>query len=646
MPIGTEGNRLNFNDLNFDYNYPNGLDLHPDSEQHRNILSEIMQDVKRSYDVISQRFPAWRELDEKLTVYIQLDKEDTKVQSEDRSKPVAMVIPINYATRESLLTYWTAAFMQHPLFRYKPSADPKDLLGVILLENIINQDIINTKSALDLYTHWSDAFTYGFGAITPSWKREHGFRTTYEEVPQTVLGYPIGKRVVKNRQEILSFEGNQLIVLDPYNCLPDPSYPIQNVQDMNFFGWSERYSYNALLTDERLSGGDVFNVKYLKKMKSKSSRYFSATDIDTGRYSKAGIVVDQIGNENDADLINIYKWIIPKDLELGDYEYPELWRFVVAADRILTEARPLGLDHNQIPVTIMAPGSDGHTTLPISILEREYPIQHAIDWEWKARVGNVRKSMNNMFVIDPSLVNSNDFTDTKFGMVARLRAAAWGRGVSDVIMPINVPDVTSAHVNDMMMLLNIDQLVFTSNQAKGVQDRSGERVSASEARDTRQSFLSKMEKDAKIGGLQSHFTIAKQLASNTIQLLEMEKYIQITGDYERVLREEYGITDNYFKVSPQGLDVRYDVIPQDGNIPGGDYADLWIQLGQLAAQNQQTFENIDFTRMWLHIARLLGVRNASDFLKKAEVGTMPNEDIEQGVQKGNIVPVQQFEGGV
>ena len=642
MPIGTD---VSFKDKDFDYNYPEGLDLHPESETHRKLLGILMQDVKTSYDNISQRFPAWRELDEKLTVYIQLDADDSKTQSQDRSKPVAMVIPINYATRESLLTYWTSAFLQHPFFKYRPSADPKDLLGVILLENIISQDIIKTKSVLDLYTHWSDAFTYGFGAITPSWKVKHGFRTQYEEITDTILGFPIRKRAVKSKKEIIKFEGNQLMALDPYNCLPDPSYPIHNVQDMNFFGWTERIAYHSLLSDERLSGGDIFNVKYLGLSKSKTSHYFSATDVDTGRYSKTGLVFEQIGNENDTDIINLYRWIIPSEFELGDSDYPELWRFVIAADRIILEARPLGLDHNEIPVCIMAPSTDGHTTMPVSILEREYPIQHAIDWHWKARTANVRKAMNNMFVVDPSLLNTNDLTDTKFGMVARLRAAAFGRGVSDVLQAVPVPDVTQAHVNDMMMLMHLDQLVFTSNQAKGVQDRKGERVSASEARDTRQSFLSKMEKDAKIGGVMSHYSIAEQMASNTIQLLENEKYINITGDYENQLREEYGIKDTFFKVSPQALDVRYDVISQDGNLPGGEYADVWVQLAQLAAGNPQTFERLDFTRVWLHIARLLGAKNASDFLVKAEAATLPQEQIEQGVQAGNIVPAQEF-GGV
>ena len=637
------GSNINFGDRTFDYTYPKGLNLHPDSKQHKALLSEILDSAKEAYDVISERFPAWKELDEKLTVYIDLSAEDESVRGDDPSKPVAIVVPITYATRETLLTYWTAAFMQHPLFRYQPSHDPKDTLGVLMLENVINQDMIRSKGGLALYTHWSDAFTYGFGAISPNWKTEMGFRTTYNEVTERVLGFPVERRSIKTREQVKQFEGNELLTLDPYTCLPDPNVPIQNVKDMDYFGWTERTNFNSLLTEENLSDGSMFNVKYLKGMQGKTSRFFVADDSETGRYSQTGINLQQKGSTKITDLINMYMWVVPKDFGLGNSEYPELWQFVVAADRVIIQAQQLQLDHNSIPVCVMAPGSDGHTTLPVSILEREYPLQHAIDWLWKSHVANVRKAINNMLIVDPSLINMNDLTDTKFGMLARTRAAAWGRGnLDDAVKQLKVDDVTRGHINDIGFLMNIDNLVFTSNQAKGSQERKGERVSATEARDTRMSFLGKMEKEAKIGSMQSHYDIAYQLAANTIQLLEDDKYIKLTGDYKRVLQEEFGQSANYYVVEPKALDVRYDVVPQDGSMPGGEYADVWERLMNNAATHPDLYKQVDFVRVWLHIARLLGAKNPGDFLKNSRVA--PNEEIQEGVRKGDVVPANQMEG--
>ena len=63
-----------------------------------------------------------------------------------------------------------------------------------------------------------------------------------------------------------------------------------------------------------------------------------------------------------------------------------------------------------------------------------------------------------------------------------------------------------------------------------------------------------------------------------------------------------------------------------------------------AAAHKELYERIDFTRVWLHIARLLGAKNASEFLKKQPV-VSGQEQIAKQVQAGNMVPAQEF-GGV
>jgi len=415
---------------------------------------------------------------------------------------------------------------------------------------------------------------------------------------------------------------------------------------MDFFGWVERTTYYKLLEEEKYSEGELFNVKYLDEMAIKSSCYFNADDSETGRYAKQNLGEPRFsGVARPTDLIHMYMRIIPSELGLSESEYPEIWKFTVAADRVIIEAKEMGLDHNKIPVCTMSPDSDGHTTLPVSILEREYPMQHAIDWLWLSHVASVRKN-NNMFIVDPSLVNINDVVDSKFGMLARLRAAAWGRGVKDVMAQLPTTDVTQSHISDIGFLMGIDNMVFTSPQSKGVQERRGERVSAQEARDTRMSFLSKMEKNAKMGAIQAHYDIGYQFAANTIQLLDEEQYVRVTGDYERVLKEEYGVNTQFVKVSPEALDVRFDVVPQDGTIPGGEYSDVWERLMQAAAQHPELYQQIDFVRVWKHVARLLGARNPEDFIKKgAQVQVQPQEQIEQGVQAGNLVKPEQLGGG-
>ncbi len=635
------------------YKYPEGLNLHPDSDQHRKILELLMVAAKEAYDVIFDRFKVWRELDQKMNVYVELDSEEKNIQEKDDRRPVSIVVPIGYATRETLLTYWTAAYMQSPILRYEASRDPNDLLGVMMLENIIEQHNIRSKLGLDLHTGWSDAFTYGFGSGATDWVTTFKYRTKYDTEIETIQGTEYRRRSLISREEIVDFDGNVFDIFDPYNCLPDPSVPIVKVNDMNYFGHVDRMTYNSLLLEEKYEQGEYFNVKYLDEMAVKTSRYWSADEFNTGRYKKQGMrQKNRPGGtaSQPTDVMTMRIWLIPKEYGLGESEYPEVWKFKVAADRVIISAEQSPYDHNKLGVVTMSPDSDGHTTLPVSILEREFPLQHGIDWLWQSHVANVRKAVNNMFVVDPSRINMNDLVNTKYGMIARTRAANWGLPVKDAIFQLPVQDVTQGHITDIGFLINIDNLVFTNTQAKGGMEKRGDRVSATEARDTRSSFLSKMEKQAKLGGMQFHYDIADQFASNTIQFLRDEQYVRITGDYAQVLLDEYGVDAKFIRVDPRALDVRYDVTPHDGTIPSGEYAQVWERLMNNAASHPELYESLDFVRVWKHIARLLGAKAPEKFMK----GEKPNiqsrvtdqGSIDEQVRKGNAVPLNQAEAAI
>ena len=612
--------------------YPEGIDLHPDSDDHKKLLQFINNSVKRSYDVMSKRYPDWKKIDEKLTVYIDLDDADKAVQDNDPSKPVAIVVPISYATRETLLTYMMAAFMKHPLFQYEPSQDPDDLIKTVYLESIIAHHCIKSKVGLDLYTHWSDAFTYGFGAAGPMWIKEDGFRTNKE----TGL-----------RDPIVLFEGSALRTFDPYNFFPDTNVPVTKVKDMQEVSWLDRTSFNTLLREEQVDR-NTFNVLFIKKMADKSSTFFNANDTETGRYSKTGISFGSgISGTNDTgttDVLTTQAWIIPADFNLSPLEYPEHWTFRLSADRIIIGARPSNLDHGQHAVTTTSPDTDGHTTIPLSLLEREFPMQHAIDWLWKSHVANVRKTMNNMFLVDPSQVNMNDFTDTRFGLLARLRAAAWGKDVKGALMQIPVQDATKNNIADIGFLMQVDSKVFTSDQAKGFQERRGERVSATEAGDTRSAFLSKMEKMAKIMAMQSHYDIANQFGHNTIQFLKEEQVVKLLGNYKDKMIEIYNQDFDFLKVDPTKIDMRFDVVAQDGNIPNGEHAETWERLMSLASQFPEVYQNIDLTKVWFHTADLLGAKNVQDFKKRGmTTSVQPDQAVADQAAAGNIVTPDQLE---
>jgi len=151
-----------------------------------------------------------------------------------------------------------------------------------------------------------------------------------------------------------------------------------------------------------------------------------------------------------------------------------------------------------------------------------------------------------------------------------------------------------------------------------------------------------------MSAMMANYEIAYQMAHNTIQFMEGPQKVKFLGKYSDVLAQEYGETrlaknsaGQYSAVANMdALDIDFDVLVQDGSIPSGEYADTWVQLMQNSAAHPELYQNLDFVKIWLHIARLLGAKNANDFRKAIpNVNIQGDEQIAAGTQAGNLVPL-------
>ena len=630
---------LKFN-KDIDYKYPTEMNLHPDSEEHQELLALIMDYTRQGSDNMSVRHPAWEQIDKKLNVTIDLSAEEIKDQSDDDRRPVSMVVPISYTNRETLLTYRMGSFLLEDFARYDYRDDPATAINVLLLQADVKQQMTRRKMMLDLYSWWRDEITYGFGAMDCYWIEENRIRSRRRNIEGIV-------ETIQTEEKV--YQGNEVKVLDPYNTFCDNSVPITRVEEMQYFGSVTRTNYYDLFDLEN-DNVNIFNVKYLDGLSDGTSTYFKGTESHTGRFKGTSVTMEDYihpaRGTGVLDVVWVYVKLIPAQYGLSKEERPRIYKFGVAADRVIIMAFELDYDFNHIPIAVIATNSDDHAPVPTSILEIDYPMQHAIDWLWAAHVINVRKHLNNMIIYDPQIINPNDMTNTKYGMMARVRGRAFGKNVRDAVMQLNLTDVTRGHVNDIGFLMNMSQRSTAStDQMQGIQNRKGERVSASEARDTRLSNLSRLNKDAQLLEVQGHYNLKQMFASNTVQYRTDETFVKIHGNMAQTLKEEYGITETSFRVSPEALDVPYDILTDGGALEGREMADTWIQLLQLSSVNPELYQQIDFTRAWLHVARLLGAKDARSFLNR-EPRIAPDSQVEQAIQSGNSVPINEFEGAL
>lgn len=631
------------------YSYADGLDLRPGSQLHGKIVHEVMRRAQAGHDVIQDREPTWKNIDRSLTAYVPLTNEESIVKSRDSRKPVAIVVPLSYAVLETILTYWVSKFFTKPYFKYS-GRGPEDIIGAALLELVIQSHVDRYKVPLAEYTQWRDAFAYGFGVVVPKWKVLKGRKPINTSgILSGMMDWFRADTKKQETYESIVFEGNELETIDPRQYLPDATVPIDQPQRGEFVGWIVRSNYATLLSEERISEGAIFNTRYLRDSSISGE---SVLWQDRGEKTNSGTVYGSKVTDT-VDTIYMYVKLIPDEWGLSKNQYPETWLFAVSSDDVVRQAMQVDLLHDMFPVAVIAPDADGHSALPVSKLEVSYGLQEIVDWLINTNIQNVRKSLNDMWVVDPMRINIEDMRDPRPGKIIRTNKPAWGTGVKDAIMQFPVSDVTQQHINNIPVIADLlYRCTGASDIIQGVIQTHGERRSAQEMRDVKSGAVSRLDKGAKIGALQSRWDIAYMFAKNTQQFMSNEIMTRINGNTAAILESEYGIQHgdlNQQLVRPGDLLVDFDVVIEDGNRTDEADPQFWLGLLQLASGSPEISQRVDILRLFLHAARLGGARDVFEFIRKGgnmSVVPMADEQIQGQVQKGNMVPLGDYNASV
>jgi len=638
---------FDYRDKHHDYDYPYELNLDPNSDLHREVRNKIWQRANEANKEISKRFSSWNEVDQILTTYISLSDKEEAIKDKDPNKPVSIIFPYSYSNLESLLTYMSAAFFQDPMFQYEGVEDD-DTIGAMLMELVIRLHCIKTKVPLAVHTVLRDNFVYGLGAGVPTWEKRYGKKPIKSSIITEDEAGSSSTEEQVNWVDSLLFEGNALENIDPYLILLDPSYSIHQTQKGEFCGWIERDNYMNLLSQEGNNQG-LFNVKYLEGNRDKRSALAvdqSQREQKAGGSSKSGRQGILSSSINPVDVINLYVTLIPKEWKLGPGEYPEKWFFKLAADDLIIKAEKANHHHGMYPMAVASSEFDGYSMTPISRLEILKGLQGVLDWLFNSHIANVRKAINDMFIVDPYLVNINDVKDPGAGKLIRLRRPAWGHGVDKVIQQLQVSDITRANISDTAYITQwMDRISKTDSSLSGTLRTGGpERLTKGEFQGTRASAVSGLQRIAMLVGMQFMQDIGTMLAVHTQQYMTQDTFVKITGRNEEKLRRQFGWDSDRRRVSPLDMAISYDMLVRDGSIPGGNFSELWVQLFQIIAGNEGLYKDFDITRIFMYIATQLGAKNVEDFKRNAnrlQPQGMDDEQVLRQAEAGNIVPTSE-----
>jgi len=397
-----------------------------------------------------------------------------------------------------------------------------------------------------------------------------------------------------------------------------------------------------LLSDES-SGGDLFNVKYLTHVQNKKTTIYSQYNSNRTRLgdSTYNTRMDRIISDP-VDQFNLYVKLVPEQWQIGPGQRPEKWLFTLAGDSVIIRAMPLGLTHNMFPVCVSVPDFDGYSPVAFSRMEILSGMQVVIDWLFNSHIANVRKVINDLLVVDPYLINISDLKDPEAGGLVRLRRPAWGKGVKDAVMQLNVTDVTRQHIADVAAIIQYMQVIGgTDNPLMGnVRQGGPERLTSVEFQGTARGAVNRMERMAKVVGVQGMQDIGTMFAYHTQQFTRDDLWVRSVGEWPETVTKQFAIQNDRVLVRPGDLQVAYDLLVRDGSIPGGNFSDAWLQLFQTIGSNEMLLQHFDVVRIFSYIATNLGAKNVEDFARRApqvQTKVMPDEVVGNGVARGDLV---------
>jgi hypothetical protein len=164
-----------------------------------------------------------------------------------------------------------------------------------------------------------------------------------------------------------------------------------------------------------------------------------------------------------------------------------------------------------------------------------------------------------------------------------------------------------------------------------------------------QAALSRLNKDCQTITEQSYYDMVRQLCHNNVQFMENEFVVKTIGSrYEEQLRDEYGIGPEV-TVAPWDLDMgSFEIQPLDRMQKEADLSGMQHMMDRMLSDQNialEAFGGVDVRRMLLQYVRKLGFKNVHEFKKAGgqlpplQGKTMPDEEVLNQAQAGNLVPV-------
>jgi hypothetical protein len=605
---------------------------------HEKLVDYLKRLVQMSETMMASRWQAWQETDRRHRTFVDVAEIDKITGKSRRPHDVKLILPLSYAIHHSVLTYlYTVFTAKEPLIALE-GRKVDDLRAARLMEEVLDYDIQRQQGRLMLYAWLSDALRYGLGIVQDEWYEDHARKTVRTREPIEAFGIPMGTRTKEEKKWVRTYNGNRTFNIDPYLYLPDPRVPAGRVQDGDFVGYAWFRSWVSLKQSER--GGkyqNVDDVTPVSREKATSASPFN----QSARFSSLGFPTlwdYTLGDEDKGFVFGHTVWckIVPSEFELGGDD-PEMWVITLANYDTVLRAEVWDYDSGEFPISVLEPHYDGYSPMNLGITEVVQPMTDMMDWLVGSHLDNVKKALNDMFVLDPSRINLDDLQRPGPAKWIRLRENAWGQDVKTAITQFPVQDVTRQHVQDIQYWTEVVlRGTGAVDSMLGMQPRQKQQATVFAG--MVQMSAARHKVTAQILSEMGVLPWARRQVSNLQQFLDEDTFIKVTGNKAK----ELGVNPNEFlRVPPENIQGQFDYPVHTGEIPPDPQRNVqvWTQVLMAIAKTPNLAARFDLVEVFKQLVYSAGIKNIDAFLVKTQV--MPDEQVMAMRQQGNAIPAQE-----
>lgn len=621
---------------------PNGLmaALKYGTVGHRKTLEAVRARLRMSERKMKDRYDQINKNEERFQAYIPESTNDAlRRQKRDQNGVPAyrtIEIPYSYAILMTAHTYYTSVFLSRsPVFQVQGRHGEAEM-NVQAVEAVLDYQRQVGEMMVPLFIWLLDPGKAGFGVIGHYWDEK--FVTCRKVVTEPAswmgVGIPFAKPVQKEViEKYPSYRGNRIYNVRPQDWFPDPRVALRYFQKGEFVGRYVENSWFDVIAGSK--AGKYFNVDTLRRMrKTRDAGSEGVVQRDQGATNVTTLPNDQTMDyqqEVPPGFIKSYELYVrlsPKDWQFGKEDDPEIWCITVAANGVIYGCEPVGEYHGDFPFDVIEHEPEGYSMFSRSMLEISQPLADVITWLVNTHFYNVRQTMNNQFIVDPSMVVMKDMTNPNPGKLIRLLPAAYGRDVRSILSQLQTVDVTKQHIGDMQVMADFIQRVTGVTDTTMGMLPAKSHTTATAVRTSSSFGVNRMKTNCEYYSAMGWSPFVQKIIQRTQQNLDWNEVLRVAGDAAL-----YG--KPWVQIDPTVIAGSYDYVPVDGTMPIDRFAqaNLWQMLmGQLTKFPQIT-ATYDMAKIFGWVASLAGIKNIAQFK------LTPDAMMQQQAQAGNVIPL-------